>query len=180
RASAPAGGATADCLSEWTRATARNGGGPGGRIGAGLWGGGCAEYVMSSWQRDQLVVGDVDGGRRVARLPPGRKGHISMDGSVLDPEGARERLAAWKGRIDQLAANTKAMSDRLQQLQETVADPRGLAKVTVDSTGSLIGLQLTSRIQEIGKHTSELQSRENLVCRLLLEKKKKNASQAQI
>src|SRR5436309_6908838 len=27
---------------------------------------------------------------------------------------------------------------------------------------------------EIGKHTSELQSRENLVCRLLLEKKKKN------
>jgi len=80
-------------------------------------------------------------------LPPGRKGHISMDGSVLDPEGARERLAAWKGRIDQLAANTKAMSDRLQQLQETVADPRGLAKVTVDSTGSLIGLQLTSRIQ---------------------------------
>src|SRR5436309_9899384 len=26
--------------------------------------------------------------------------------------------------------------------------------------------------QEIGRHTSELQSRENLVCRLLLEKKK--------
>src|SRR5690606_40491069 len=29
------------------------------------------------------------------------------------------------------------------------------------------------RTFEIGKHTSELQSRENLVCRLLLEKKKK-------
>src|SRR5690606_42015268 len=28
--------------------------------------------------------------------------------------------------------------------------------------------------REIGRHTSELQSRENLVCRLLLEKKKKN------
>src|SRR5215475_16221755 len=29
------------------------------------------------------------------------------------------------------------------------------------------------------EHTSELQSRENLVCRLLLEKKKKNLSQVQ-
>jgi len=69
-----------------------------------------------------------------------------MDDTVLDPDGARERLQAWKGRIDQLAAHTKAMSDRLQQLQETVADPRGLTKVTVDSTGSLIGLQLTPKI----------------------------------
>src|SRR5438093_8560024 len=30
------------------------------------------------------------------------------------------------------------------------------------------------RFQEIGEHTSELQSLTNLVCRLLLEKKKKN------
>src|SRR5215204_7614934 len=30
------------------------------------------------------------------------------------------------------------------------------------------------RQQEIGKHTSELQSHSDLVCRLLLEKKKKN------
>src|SRR5690606_41998475 len=29
-------------------------------------------------------------------------------------------------------------------------------------------------LSKIGKHTSELQSRENLVCRLLLEKKKTN------
>src|SRR5690606_41920347 len=31
-------------------------------------------------------------------------------------------------------------------------------------------------VLEIGKHTSELQSRENLVCRLLLEKKKNKQS----
>src|SRR5436309_7854444 len=35
----------------------------------------------------------------------------------------------------------------------------------------IVSLQATSRSEE---HTSELQSRENLVCRLLLEKKKKN------
>src|SRR5206468_12045393 len=33
---------------------------------------------------------------------------------------------------------------------------------------------LAERAGEIGKHTSELQSRSDLVCRLLLEKKKKN------
>src|SRR5690606_41221589 len=32
------------------------------------------------------------------------------------------------------------------------------------------------RIERSEEHTSELQSRENLVCRLLLEKKKKNTS----
>src|SRR5690242_21092537 len=36
----------------------------------------------------------------------------------------------------------------------------------------LAGLD-TSRVTEIGRHTSELQSHVNLVCRLLLEKKKK-------
>src|SRR5690606_41512998 len=33
------------------------------------------------------------------------------------------------------------------------------------------------RLQRSEEHTSELQSRENLVCRLLLEKKKKNKTQ---
>lgn len=72
-----------------------------------------------------------------------------MDNQVLDPDGARERLTAWKGRIDKLAADTKAMSDRMQALQETVTDPRGMVKVTVDSTGSLIGLQLTPQINGV-------------------------------
>lgn len=72
-----------------------------------------------------------------------------MDNQVLDPDGARERLTAWKGRIDKLAADTKAMSDRMQALQETVTDPRGMVKVTVDSTGSLIGLQLTPQIHGV-------------------------------
>src|SRR5436309_11364989 len=52
------------------------------------------------------------------------------------------------------------------------------SRVASDLSGSLISrrscpwtsLSTTSRSEE---HTSELQSRENLVCRLLLEKKKK-------
>jgi hypothetical protein len=48
-----------------------------------------------------------------------------MNGNILDPDGARERLAAWKGRIDKLAADTKAMSDQLQEVQVTASDPGG-------------------------------------------------------
>jgi hypothetical protein len=43
-------------------------------------------------------------------------------GGLLDPDGAMEWLSAWKGRIDELAADTKVMSDRLQELRVTAAD----------------------------------------------------------
>jgi DNA-binding protein YbaB len=72
-----------------------------------------------------------------------------MDGTILDPDGARERLAAWKGRIDKLAADTQAMSDRLQEVRVTASDPTGLADVTIDSTGALVDLRLTDRIQRV-------------------------------
>jgi hypothetical protein len=72
-----------------------------------------------------------------------------MDGNILDPDGARERLAAWKGRIDKLAADTRVMSDRLQEVRVTASDPTGLAEVTVDSTGALVDLRLTDRMQRV-------------------------------
>lgn len=68
-------------------------------------------------------------------------------GGLLDPGGAMEHLAAWKGRIDQLAADTTLMSDRIQGLRATAADGNGLAEVTVDSTGTLVDLRLSQRIQ---------------------------------
>lgn len=74
---------------------------------------------------------------------------IPDGGGLLDPDGARDRLAAWKGRIDQLAADTKAMSDRLQALRVTQADGNGLAEVTVDSVGALVDLRLGPRIQRV-------------------------------
>lgn len=72
-----------------------------------------------------------------------------MDDSTLNPDEARERVAAWKGRIDKLAADTKEMSDRFQQLEVTSTDPRGMAEVTVDSTGALTNLRLTREIERV-------------------------------
>lgn len=69
-----------------------------------------------------------------------------MDNRVLNPDDARQRLEAWKGRIDKLAADTKAMSDRFQQLEVTRKDRDGLVEVTVDSTGALVGLKLSREI----------------------------------
>ena len=70
-------------------------------------------------------------------------------GGLLDPEGARAYLRDWKGRIDQMAADTKAMSDRLERLRVTVADSNGLAEVTIDSTGALVGVRFSERIQRV-------------------------------
>ncbi|MGW3467423.1 YbaB/EbfC family nucleoid-associated protein [Saccharopolyspora sp. NPDC000995] len=70
-----------------------------------------------------------------------------MEGNILDPDSAHERLAAWKDRIDKLAADTRAMSERLQEVRVTASDPNGLTEVTIDSTGALVDLRLTDRMQ---------------------------------
>ncbi|WP_026454784.1 YbaB/EbfC family nucleoid-associated protein [Saccharomonospora iraqiensis] len=70
-----------------------------------------------------------------------------MDDSILDPDGAREKLAAWKGRIDELAADTRTMSTQLQEVRVTATDPDGLVELTVDSTGALVDLTLTDRME---------------------------------
>jgi DNA-binding protein YbaB len=79
-----------------------------------------------------------------------------MDGAIPGPEESRERLAAWKGKIDQLAADTQAMSDRMQELRVTVSDPNHMVTVTVDSSGSLLDLQLTERSRRVElQHVSQ-------------------------
>jgi DNA-binding protein YbaB len=65
-----------------------------------------------------------------------------LSAPILDPDGAREQLEAWRGRIDRLAADTKSMSDQMQQLRVTAKDRDGVVEVTVDSSGSLIDLKL--------------------------------------
>jgi hypothetical protein len=70
-----------------------------------------------------------------------------MDDRVLSPDDARERLEAWRGKIEKLAADTKDMSDRFQALQVTRSDPNRMAEVTVDSSGSLVALRLTHAIE---------------------------------
>ncbi|TDC96207.1 YbaB/EbfC family DNA-binding protein [Saccharopolyspora aridisoli] len=70
-----------------------------------------------------------------------------MDGNILDPDGAHERLAAWKGRIDKLAADTQAMSEQLKEVRVTATDPGGLVEVTIDSAGALADIKLTGKIK---------------------------------
>jgi len=69
--------------------------------------------------------------------------------AILDPDAAMDWLSRWKGQIDKVAADTKAMSDRLQTLQLTETDKSGQVKVTVDSTGALNDLWLGHQVQRI-------------------------------
>src|SRR5207302_10729507 len=56
-----------------------------------------------------------------------------------------------------------------------------LCKVSIDTAGLLIlAYRLVGEYERSEEHTSELQSRENLVCRLLLEKKKKKKKKSKI
>src|SRR5690606_18618911 len=52
----------------------------------------------------------------------------------------------------------------------TMTDANGTYTITMSKEQATLRFRLIGRSEE---HTSELQSRENLVCRLLLEKKKK-------
>lgn len=71
-----------------------------------------------------------------------------VDG-IPGPDASRDRLQAWKGRIDQLAADTQAMSDRFEGLKVTVSDPNHMVEVTVDSSGNLVDLHLSERSRRV-------------------------------
>src|SRR5690606_41880904 len=80
------------------------------------------------------------------------------------------RLSAYRNQVDDFIFAADAGYDpggdyRVVEYQQADAVLQGLE-------GSL-GIQATERLRvRSEEHTSELQSRENLVCRLLLEKKK--------
>ncbi|MBN6039107.1 YbaB/EbfC family nucleoid-associated protein [Amycolatopsis sp. 195334CR] len=98
-----------------------------------------------------------------------------MDESILGPEGARERLAAWKGRLDRLAADTQAMSERMQAARVTANDPNGLVEVTVDATGALVGLRLSDRTQRAAPAVVA-----GTIMATLADAKKRMAAQSQV
>src|SRR5690242_7642331 len=72
---------------------------------------------------------------------------------LLEPGAALDRLAAWKGRINQLAADTKAMNDRLSQLRVTATDRDRMVEVSVDAQGVLLDLRLGWRIRHVDPET---------------------------
>jgi len=74
---------------------------------------------------------------------------MSDGGAFLDPDESMAYLRGWKGRIDRVAADTQAMSDRLGQLRVSAEDDNRLVEVTIDSTGVLVDAQFSERIQRV-------------------------------
>src|SRR5439155_2014282 len=114
--------------------------------------------------REQLVD------RRAARLAGGKRSRPSADVTAdLD-----DRLVARTKRTRRFAPaldeETMHKSERLRREARRVQHSRHLQLAFADCTETG-ELQQDPRSEE---HTSELQSRGHLVCRLLLEKKKSN------
>ncbi|MGK5680246.1 YbaB/EbfC family nucleoid-associated protein [Actinoplanes sp. URMC 104] len=71
---------------------------------------------------------------------------VSDTQAFLDPDASREYLGSWKENVDRMAARAAAMSAQMERLRVTARDGNGLAEVTIDSAGVLVGLELTDRI----------------------------------
>src|SRR5690606_40203636 len=65
----------------------------------------------------------------------------------------------------------KAVFSKLEHVEEQILFDDFIAEETNNDADTLISLESDTTVRS-EEHTSELQSRENLVCRLLLEKKK--------
>src|SRR5690606_40539561 len=108
------------------------------------------------------LVGEVP---RPAR-PPGELGA----GAELDP--APPSAERQPGADADLRAGPAAVGERDRHAAVGVADGRERAgRAERDDADRLAQLLLRDAPLRSEEHTSELQSRENLVCRLLLEKK---------
>jgi DNA-binding protein YbaB len=70
-------------------------------------------------------------------------------GGFLDPDASRAYLREWKSRVDKMAADTKAVSDRLAELRVTAEDDNRLVEVVIDATGVLVGVEFSERIQRV-------------------------------
>jgi hypothetical protein len=66
--------------------------------------------------------------------------------AFLDPDASRQYLRSWKNKVDQTAARAAAMTEQLERLRVTTRDRDGLAEVTIDYAGVLVGLDFTDRI----------------------------------
>src|SRR5690606_41483340 len=80
---------------------------------------------------------------------------------------------AQKDNTDQVASATTEMAASAVQVRENAIDTRRKSEDTAEaaSKGEHLARAAVEGIERSEEHTSELQSRENLVCRLLLEKK---------
>src|SRR6266498_1103536 len=119
------------------------------------------------------LAGEWSGRTQIARITQGQlerqyrvyrpTGLSARPGLVIDLHSARTN-----GFLEELATRFEAQADRLGWI---VAYPDGFADGW-EPYGCCHHQGVDDRSEE---HTSELQSRPHLVCRLLLEKKKENA-----
>src|SRR5690606_39700136 len=121
---------------------------------------GIARSVEALRESDPTLAGDVSA--RLADLNDEvtyLRVKLRREGSVTRDEYAslRDRLDTLQVRVDADGARPEATAD------QTTASP---SIVTVP-----VGTEFDVRLQRSEEHTSELQSRENLVCRLPHEKK---------
>src|SRR5690606_41684350 len=91
------------------------------------------------------------------------------------------RSATWRAGMDSIqaagfhmvVAGPAAVRRMVRGLENYAPEHLGEVVPLRDPTGAIAGAVVRSE-----EHTSELQSRENLVCRLLLEKKKKKSTRS--
>jgi DNA-binding protein YbaB len=74
---------------------------------------------------------------------------------ILDPDAAQAYLRGWKNRVDRMAADTRAMSERLGRLRVRGTDDNDLVEVTIDANGVLAGIRFTARIQRVAPEAVE-------------------------
>jgi DNA-binding protein YbaB len=74
---------------------------------------------------------------------------------ILDPDAAQAYLRGWKSRIDRMAADTGAMSERLGQLRVRGKDDNDLVEVTIDANGVLVGIRFGERVGQFAPSTIE-------------------------
>src|SRR5690606_39637533 len=94
-----------------------------------------------------------------------RASTLGAGGSAADRPGAHRQ--AHRSRVRERAVRRDSPDDRGTTAVAT-------ARCTDPATARARCVRLRERHPRSEEHTSELQSRENLVCRLLLEKKKNN------
>src|SRR5690606_40318958 len=105
-------------------------------------------------------------GCRIIAISDISGGYFRKEG--LDIADASQYAATHRG-LEGWDGGEPISNEQLLVLPCTVLIPAALARVITKENASA----LQCRILRSEEHTSELQSRENLVCRLLLEKKNK-------
>lgn len=75
---------------------------------------------------------------------------VSDTEAFLDPDASREYLRSWKEKVARTAERAADMREQMERLRVTARDANGLAEVTIDSAGVLVGLEFTDRIHRFG------------------------------